>query len=66
MPGNDGILIEFYVAFQQQLIPVLIKLYNEIYSAEQMPNAMYRGIIKQVYKNKGNKVCCTTGDLSQC
>jgi len=56
-PGRDGMTTEFYKAFSDKLIPILMKMYNEITENKNIviPKAFNEGIIKLVYKNNGDK-----------
>lgn len=54
-PGSDGLPIEFYKKFEENLIPILTKLYNEIFKVDEMSSSMYYGIISQLYKGKGDR-----------
>ena len=43
--GDDGLGIEFYKCFKEQLSPYLLLLFNEILESECMPPSMSRAII---------------------
>ena len=54
-PGKDGIPIEFYKVFEAELSPLLTEVYNNCYDEGELINSMYEGVIKQVFKEKGDK-----------
>lgn len=54
-PGEDGLSAEFYLAFKDQLAPLLFKLYNSIELSQLTPKSLTKGIITLVFKNKGDK-----------
>ena len=49
-PGDDGLGIEFYKCFKEQLSPYLLLLFNEILESECMPPSMSRAIISLLPK----------------
>ena len=49
-PGDDGLGIEFYKCFIDQLSPYLLLLFNEILESECMPPSMSRAIISLLPK----------------
>lgn len=57
-PGTDGLTSEFYKVFKDVLCPVLFRIYEYFFNKEQLTNSMKRGMIKIIYKKKGDK-----GDL---
>lgn len=56
-PGPDGITIEFYVKFGNQLRQILFKLFESIQIKSSMSRSMRLGHITLIYKNKGDKQC---------
>lgn len=54
-PGIDGITNKFYKKFKTQLIPVLKAIYEEIFKDGGLSETMKTGMIKLVYKKKGDK-----------
>ena len=56
-PGLDGIPIEFYWKFNNQLVPILTKLYNSFSVAGKMHDSAYQGVISLLYKGKGDRNC---------
>ena len=53
--GIDGITNEYIKASIDILLPVYVKLFNIIYDQGTVPSAWTTGIIKPIYKQKGNK-----------
>ena len=54
-PGLDGIPIEFYWKFCNELVPILTKLYNGFLNAGKMHDSAYQGVISLLYKGKGDR-----------
>ena len=54
-PGLDGLGCEFYKVFKNILIPVLNKIFNGIWQGGALSPSMTRGMIKIIYKKKGDK-----------
>lgn len=54
-PGLDGLSSEFYKAFKNILTPILYEIYCVIFKKEQLCESMKKGMIKIIYKNKGDK-----------
>lgn len=54
-PGSDGIPIEFYQEFEQELNPILRKLFKQIFENGELSESMYHGVISQIYKQKGDR-----------
>lgn len=53
-PGIDGLPCEFHKHFKTLIVPILIVAFNEIYETGKMSPTMKKGIIKMVYKKKGD------------
>ena len=49
-PGEDGLGIEFYKAFKEQLCPFLLLLYNKILEKGVLPLSMCKAIISLLQK----------------
>ena len=53
--GIDGITNEYIKASIHLLLPVYVKIFNIIYDQSTVPSSWTTGIIKPIYKQKGNK-----------
>ena len=53
-PGIDHIINEFIKNFPNELIPVITKLFNIILDSGIIPSDWTTGVIKALYKNKGD------------
>jgi hypothetical protein len=54
-PGFDGLPIEFYLHFEDQLVPTLKRLYTVIFEKSELSKSMYTGVISQLYKGSSEK-----------
>lgn len=54
-PGIDGLGSEFYIVFKDVLISILKEVYDEIFKKGQMNLRMGMGLMKIIYKKKGEK-----------
>ncbi len=54
-PGLDCLSSEFYKVFKDVLIPILKDLFLVIFQKGQLSESMKKGMIKIIYKRKGNK-----------
>ena len=53
-PGDDQILNEYIKSTQHIFLPLYVKLFNTVFDSGFIPSAWLEGIIRPIYKNKGD------------
>ena len=55
IPGPDSFTGEFYQRWKEELIPLLLKLYQKIEKEGKLPSTFYKGSITQISRQGHHK-----------
>ena len=72
VPGEDDIINKYIKSTVNQFLPIHVNLFNLIFSSAIIPDSRLVGIIKPIYKNKGDpnnldnyRVICLTYNMGK-
>ena len=53
VPGNDGLLVEFYKIFWDSIAQILVECFNESFTKGEMSSSQRQGVCPGVRVNEG-------------
>ena len=51
-PGPNGFTGEFYLTFEEEIVPILLKLFLKIEGKETLPNSFYQASITLIQNQR--------------
>jgi len=57
-PGPDGFTVEFYKAYSNLLVPILVRMYNNSFQEGQLPSTLHMASISLLSKKDRDPTSC--------